>query len=143
MTEGVLRSPAQPLGTPSVSLRLTAPSEREPLEAVFGGRLWTLSMVPGSLVPSPCIPVPSPRNFRPPRIRAGFPGGNEALHEESPCHRQSRRGTETEFDGEFRQWILDFPLDQLPRIYAALASCRENQDVFLFKSRQEAQDWTP
>ena len=50
---------------------------------------------------------------------------------------------ETELDGEFRQWILDFPLDQLPRIYAALASCRENQDVFLFKSRQEAQDWTP
>ena len=50
---------------------------------------------------------------------------------------------ETELDGEFRQWILDFPLDQLPRIYAALASCRENQDVFLFKYRQEAQDWTP
>ena len=43
VTEGVLRSPAQPprkpcvpLGTPSVSLRLTAPSEREPLEAVYG-----------------------------------------------------------------------------------------------------------
>ena len=44
MTEGVLRSPAepppgspaQPVGTPSVSLRLTTPSEREPLEAVYG-----------------------------------------------------------------------------------------------------------
>ncbi len=36
VTEGVLQRPAGPLGTPSVSLRLTAPSEREPLEAVIG-----------------------------------------------------------------------------------------------------------
>ncbi len=43
VTEGVLRRPAEPLGTPSVSLRLTAPSEREPLEAV-NGTLFTRSI---------------------------------------------------------------------------------------------------
>lgn len=73
----------------------------------------------------------------------GSPGAGKSAFARRLRDRSGLPWVETELDGEFRQWILDFPLDQLPRIYAALASCRENQDVFLFKSRQEAQDWTP
>lgn len=45
---------------------------------------------------------------------------------------------ETEFDGEFRQWILDFSEQQLPEIYALLEQYREGKHIFIFRSRQEA-----
>lgn len=47
---------------------------------------------------------------------------------------------ETEFDEEFRQWILDFSERQLPEIYALLERHREGKQIFVFHSRQEADD---
>lgn len=48
---------------------------------------------------------------------------------------------ETEFDEEFRQWILDFQKDQLPQIYALLEKYRDGRDVFVFRERAEAEQW--
>jgi adenylate kinase family enzyme len=47
---------------------------------------------------------------------------------------------ETGFDPEFRQYILDFPNDQLPEIRRLLASCARGK-VIVFRSREEADDW--
>ena len=59
---------------------------------------------------------------------------------------EARRGTvredmpwmETEFDEEFKQWIVDFPKKQLPQIYEMLENDRENKMIYIFKSREEA-----
>lgn len=48
---------------------------------------------------------------------------------------------ETEFEEEFRQWIVDFPKTQLPQIYELLEQYRENRNVFVFKSREEAENY--
>lgn len=45
---------------------------------------------------------------------------------------------ETEFDEEFKQWILDFPNIRLPQIYTLLEKYKENKQIIIFKSRQEA-----
>lgn len=45
---------------------------------------------------------------------------------------------ETEFDAEFKQWILDFPTNQLPQIYALLEKYKENKEIIIFKSRKVA-----
>ena len=52
--------------------------------------------------------------------------------------REDMPWTETEFDPEFRQWILDFPKDQLSRINALLEKYREGRDIYIFRSRQQA-----
>lgn len=48
---------------------------------------------------------------------------------------------EEEFDEEFRQWILDFPKDQLPEIYALLEKYRGCRDIHIFQSRDEAEEY--
>ena len=49
---------------------------------------------------------------------------------------------ETEFDEEFRQWIIDFPSEQLPVIYEFLEKYKDkNKDIFIFKSREQADDF--
>lgn len=45
---------------------------------------------------------------------------------------------EMEFDEEFKQWIIDFPKVQLPRIYELLKKYRGTKDIYIFKSREEA-----
>lgn len=45
---------------------------------------------------------------------------------------------ETEPDEEFRQWILDFPGDQLPVIYRLLKQYESGREIFVFRSREEA-----
>ena len=45
---------------------------------------------------------------------------------------------ETEFDEEFKQWILDFPKDQLPHIYELLGNYVNDREVVVFKTRKEA-----
>lgn len=45
---------------------------------------------------------------------------------------------ETEFDAEFKQWILDFPTNQLPQIYALLEEYKANKEIIVFKSRKAA-----
>ena len=48
---------------------------------------------------------------------------------------------ETEFDEEFRQWILDFPKDQLPVIYEMTEQYRNEKKIIVFRSREEAEDF--
>lgn len=45
---------------------------------------------------------------------------------------------ETEFDPEFRQYILDFPREQLPRVYQLLEHYRKGIHLVILKSREEA-----
>lgn len=52
--------------------------------------------------------------------------------------REDMPWVETEFDAEFKQWILDYPKTQLPQIYALLEKHRENKNIIIFKSREEA-----
>lgn len=48
---------------------------------------------------------------------------------------------ESEFDEEFRQWIIDFPRTQLPEIYEMLKKYQEKTNIVIFKSRKEADDY--
>ena len=45
---------------------------------------------------------------------------------------------EETFDPEFRQWILDFGRDQLPRVYQLLEQYRPGREVHIFRSREQA-----
>lgn len=47
---------------------------------------------------------------------------------------------ETEFDEEFKQYILDFPNEQLPEIYKKLA-LYPNKKIVIFKSRNEIDEY--
>ncbi len=46
---------------------------------------------------------------------------------------------ETEFDEEFKQSIMDFPKTQLPQIYELLQKYQADREIFVFKSREEAE----
>ena len=48
---------------------------------------------------------------------------------------------ETEFDEEFKQWIVDFPKNQLPQLYELVDKYRENKNIVIFKSRKEADEY--
>lgn len=48
---------------------------------------------------------------------------------------------EREFDGEFKQWIIDFPKTQLPQIYQLIETHRQGREVIIFKSRKESGDY--
>lgn len=48
---------------------------------------------------------------------------------------------ESEFDEEFRQWILDFPQDQLPIIYQLLEKYGQNRKIHIFRFREEAENY--
>jgi adenylate kinase family enzyme len=45
------------------------------------------------------------------------------------------------FDEEFRQWIEDFPRDQLPQIYELLSHVGRETEILIFHSRAEADEW--
>ena len=53
--------------------------------------------------------------------------------------REDMPWVETEFDEEFRQWILDFPKDQTPVIYELLKKYETEKEIIVFKSRDEAE----
>ena len=55
--------------------------------------------------------------------------------------REDMPWVETEWDPEFRQYILDFGRDQYPRMLALLDRCRAGRDVVTFHSRAEADAW--
>ena len=48
---------------------------------------------------------------------------------------------ETEFDPDFRQYILDFPTNQLPMICDLLDRYRDTRNITIFHSVQEADEW--
>lgn len=53
--------------------------------------------------------------------------------------REDMPWVEEALDEEFRQWILDFPRDRLPELYAHLSRYREGREVTVFRSRREAE----
>ena len=48
---------------------------------------------------------------------------------------------EKEFDEEFRQWIIDFPKEQLPQLYELIKKYQEGRDIVIFTSREEADEY--
>ena len=52
--------------------------------------------------------------------------------------REDMPWVENEFDPEFRQYILDFEQDQMPRIRELIAQYGDSRRVTVFRSRQEA-----
>ena len=48
---------------------------------------------------------------------------------------------ESEFDKEFKQWIIDFSEKQLPQIYKTIEKYRNSKDIIIFKSRKEADNY--
>jgi len=55
--------------------------------------------------------------------------------------REDMPWVEQEFDPEFRQYIIDFPLDQLPKIYSLVEQYKDKRNITIFKSRAEAEEW--
>ena len=55
--------------------------------------------------------------------------------------REDMPWVETEFDPEFKQWIMDFPQTHLPQIYELLDKYRDSRNIVIFKSRQEAENF--
>ncbi|MBQ6701372.1 MAG: adenylate kinase [Clostridia bacterium] len=48
---------------------------------------------------------------------------------------------EETFDEEFKNWITDFPKIQLPQLYEHIKKHKENKNIIIFKSRDEADDY--
>ena len=48
---------------------------------------------------------------------------------------------ESEFDDEFKQWIMDFPKEQLPQIYKMLEKYQDSKNIIIFKTRKDADDY--
>ena len=55
--------------------------------------------------------------------------------------REDMPWVESEFDPEFRQYILDFPKEQLPGIYELIERYRSNVKIFTFHTREDADEW--
>lgn len=48
---------------------------------------------------------------------------------------------ETEFDEEFRQWIIDFPENELPAVYDLLDRYKNEKNIFVFNSRADIEKY--
>lgn len=48
---------------------------------------------------------------------------------------------ETEFDSEFKQFIIDFSRDILPQIYGLIEKYRKEKSIIIFKSREESETY--
>lgn len=48
---------------------------------------------------------------------------------------------ETEFDEEFRQWIIDFPKNELPIVYNLLDRYKSEKSIYIFRSRVDIDDY--
>ena len=48
---------------------------------------------------------------------------------------------ETEFDEEFRQWILDFPKNELPIVYGLLDKYKDEKSIYIFHSRADTDNY--
>ena len=48
---------------------------------------------------------------------------------------------ETEFDEEFKRWIMGFPENELPQIYELLEQDKGKTDIVIFRSREETKKY--
>lgn len=55
--------------------------------------------------------------------------------------REDMPWTENELDGEFKQWILDFPRDGLPKIYELISKYKDKKAIYIFRSREDIKDY--
>ena len=55
--------------------------------------------------------------------------------------REDMPWVESELDPEFRQYILDFPKEQLPGIYELVKRYRSNVKIITFHTREDADEW--
>lgn len=55
--------------------------------------------------------------------------------------REDMPWVENEFDAEFRQYIIEFPNDQLPKIYSLIDQYRGIRKITIFRSRDDAETW--
>ena len=55
--------------------------------------------------------------------------------------REDMPWVEEVFDEEFKQYIIDFPKDQLPLIYDLISKHENDKEIIVFKSRFEADEW--
>lgn len=55
--------------------------------------------------------------------------------------REDMPWTEERLDEEFRQWIMDFPMQQLPVINALLSEYKEKVKIIVFHTREEADNF--
>ena len=55
--------------------------------------------------------------------------------------REDMPWVETGFDPAFRQYIMDFPRDQLPAIYDLIGRYKDAKTITTFYSRREADAW--
>lgn len=47
----------------------------------------------------------------------------------------------TELDEEFRQWIIDFPENELPVVYELLERYKNEKSIYIFRSRTDIDDY--
>lgn len=55
--------------------------------------------------------------------------------------REDMPWVETEFDPDFRQWIIAFQNTYLPQIYESLEKFQKTKSIVIFKSRQDADNY--
>lgn len=55
--------------------------------------------------------------------------------------REDMPWTEERLDEEFRQWIIDFPMQQLPVINSLLSEYKEKVKIIVFHTREEADNF--
>lgn len=55
--------------------------------------------------------------------------------------REDMPWVETELDGVFRKWIIDFEKDQKPKIHEYLEKIKSEKEIIIFKSHREADDF--
>lgn len=48
---------------------------------------------------------------------------------------------ETQFDEEFKQWIMDFPKNELPIVYELLDRYKGEKSIYVFRSRADIEDY--
>ena len=48
---------------------------------------------------------------------------------------------EEKFDEEFKQWIIDFPTLQLPKLYEMLEKYNHTKNTVIFKTREQADEF--
>lgn len=73
-------------------------------------------------------------DFPPEVCLAGAEARVGKVHEDLPW-------VEETLDPEFRQWILDFSKNSLPEIYRLLETYQSGRDIYIFRSRAEADAW--
>lgn len=55
--------------------------------------------------------------------------------------REDMPWVESEFDQEFKQWIIDFQHTQLPTIHQLIEAHQDDKTIFTFNSRNEAESY--